>query len=232
MRFHENLTRERKARGLSQEELAAKVGVSRQAVSKWETGDAAPDLNRLLALAEALDTSLDALCGREAALQKAAPAAAPPPAPVPASKRRWLLPALCGFLAACLLSGGVWAWSQRNVVPAEEARAASTLPDSFSVSGVSFSGVSDYTVAYQFTPSVSGEDYTYQITFTDPEGKAFPFDAAYSGGACAGTATPGSGGWSSYTVTVSVSDGTGSRNLAVANSLGFSEGSAHWTPLS
>ena len=38
MAFHENLTRRRKALGLSQEELAAQIGVSRQAVSKWETG--------------------------------------------------------------------------------------------------------------------------------------------------------------------------------------------------
>ncbi len=227
MTFHQHLAQRRKALGLSQEELAAKIGVSRQAVSKWETGDVVPDLNRLLALADALDTSLDALCGREAA---------EPPAAAPAEqgtlpKRRWLLPALCGFLAGCLLAGGLWAWTQRNVVPAEEAPAASTLPDSFSVSGLGFSGVSDYTVAYQFTPSTAGADYSYQITFTDPEGKTFTFDAPYSGGACAGTATPGSSGWSSYTVTVSVSDGAGSRNAAVARDLNFSAGSAGWIPL-
>lgn len=228
MTFHEHLARRRKALGLSQEELAAKIGVSRQAVSKWETGDAAPDLNRLLALADALDTSLDALCGREEAEP---PAAAPSPEPdVPPKKHPWLLPALCGFLAACLLAGGAWAWSRRNVVPAETAQAVSTLPDSFSVSGVGFSGVSDYTVAYQFTPSVSGDAYIYQITFTDPEGKTSTFDAPYSGGACAGTAAL-SGGWSSYTVTVSVSDGAGSRNVAVARDLNFSAGSAGWVPL-
>lgn len=38
MEFNESLPRIRKARGLSQEQLAAQVGVSRQAVSKWETG--------------------------------------------------------------------------------------------------------------------------------------------------------------------------------------------------
>ena len=41
----ENLKALRKAKGLSQEELAARLGVSRQAVSKWETGEAAPDLS-------------------------------------------------------------------------------------------------------------------------------------------------------------------------------------------
>ena len=228
MTFHEHLTQRRKALGLSQEELAAKTGVSRQAVSKWETGDVAPDLNRLLALAEALDTSLDALCGRETAEPAAAAAAGEPD--VPPNKHPWLLPALCGFLAACLLTGGLWAWTWRNVVPAETAQAVSTLPDTFAVTGVGFSGVSDDTVAYQFTPSVSGDAYIYQITFTDSEGRSAVFDAPCSGGVCAGTAAL-SGGWSSYTVTVSVSDGTGSRSAAVAKNLNFSQGSAGWVPL-
>lgn len=65
MAFSENLVHRRKALGLSQEELAGKLQVSRQAVSKWETGDAMPDLPNLLALAEALSLSLDALCGRQ-----------------------------------------------------------------------------------------------------------------------------------------------------------------------
>ena len=227
MTFHEHLTRRRKALGLSQEELAAKIGVSRQAVSKWETGDVVPDLNRLLALAEALDTSLDALCGRETA-ESAATAPAVPDAPP--KKHPWLLPALWGFLAGCLLMGGLWAWSQRNVVPAEEAAAESTLPDTFTVSGVGFSGVSDGTVAYQFTPSAAGAGYTYQITFTDPEGKSAVFDVPCSGGVCTGTAALESG-WLGYAVTVSVSDGTGSRSAAVAKNLNFSAGSASWFPL-
>ena len=44
---------------LSQEELAARVGVSRQAVSKWELGEAAPDINKLLALARAFGVTTD-----------------------------------------------------------------------------------------------------------------------------------------------------------------------------
>ena len=65
MTFNEILLQERKRRGLSQEDLAGIINVSRQAVSKWETGDALPDLPKLLALADALDLSLDALCGRK-----------------------------------------------------------------------------------------------------------------------------------------------------------------------
>lgn len=189
MHFHEILARERKARGWSQEVLAARVQVSRQAVSKWETGDAMPDLPKLLALADALEISLDALCGREAPGEGLTPPE-PPEAPRRGSKRsRWLWLVLCVLLAA----GGIWwNWSQRDVVPAAEALAESTLPETLTVSGVRFSGKSDYKVDYWFTPSISGADYLYQITFTARDGHACTFDASYSGGVCSGTAT---GGW-------------------------------------
>lgn len=51
----------RKAHGLSQEKLAEKLGVSRQAISKWERGEASPDTDNLVALAEVYGTTLDAL---------------------------------------------------------------------------------------------------------------------------------------------------------------------------
>jgi len=51
----------RKQNGYSQEELAEKLGVSRQAVSKWERGDASPDTDNLIALAKIYDISLDKL---------------------------------------------------------------------------------------------------------------------------------------------------------------------------
>lgn len=50
MKFGENLKNLRKAKKLSQEELAEKMKVSRQSVSKWETGDAYPEMNNLLEL--------------------------------------------------------------------------------------------------------------------------------------------------------------------------------------
>ncbi|WP_308776634.1 helix-turn-helix domain-containing protein, partial [uncultured Bilophila sp.] len=51
----------RKAMGLSQEDLAQLTGVSRQSVTKWETGQSAPDLDRLVELADVLGVSLDFL---------------------------------------------------------------------------------------------------------------------------------------------------------------------------
>ena len=56
-----NLKEIRQAKGLTQDQLAEALHVTRQAVSNWETGRSEPDIETLLALAEALDTSADAL---------------------------------------------------------------------------------------------------------------------------------------------------------------------------
>ena len=55
----------RKRTGMSQEELAEAIGVSRQAVSKWETGDASPDINKLLALSKVFNVTTDWLLSNE-----------------------------------------------------------------------------------------------------------------------------------------------------------------------
>ena len=65
MRLHEKITLYRKKNGLSQEELAEKIGVSRQAVSKWETGDALPEITKLKALAETFNVTVDFLLDEE-----------------------------------------------------------------------------------------------------------------------------------------------------------------------
>ena len=63
MRLGETILKNRQTRGLSQEKLAELVGVSRQAVSKWEVGDAIPDTDKLIPLARALGISVDELLG-------------------------------------------------------------------------------------------------------------------------------------------------------------------------
>ena len=59
----ENLKNLRKAKGLSQEELAARLHVVRQTVSKWEKGRSVPDADLLVRLAEELETTPAALLG-------------------------------------------------------------------------------------------------------------------------------------------------------------------------
>lgn len=57
----ENLKACRKARHLSQESVACVLGVSRQAISKWECGLGYPDLDNLVLLAQLYEVSLDSL---------------------------------------------------------------------------------------------------------------------------------------------------------------------------
>lgn len=61
MSFAGNLKQIRKEKGLSQEDLAELLDVSRQAVSKWELGDGYPEVDKLLLLSKKLCVSLDVL---------------------------------------------------------------------------------------------------------------------------------------------------------------------------
>ncbi|HWQ76677.1 MAG TPA: helix-turn-helix domain-containing protein [Syntrophomonas sp.] len=61
--FSENLKNLRKQKGLSQEELAERLHVVRQTVSKWEKGLSIPDADLLIQIAEIFETSVSALLG-------------------------------------------------------------------------------------------------------------------------------------------------------------------------
>ena len=61
--LNENIKKLRKAKGLSQEELAVKLNVVRQTVSKWENGLSVPDSGMLIELADELGTSVSKLLG-------------------------------------------------------------------------------------------------------------------------------------------------------------------------
>ena len=63
--FKDNLIQLRKYNRLTQEELAEKVGVTRQAIAKWEAGETIPDLEKSRLLAEAFEVSLDNLANFE-----------------------------------------------------------------------------------------------------------------------------------------------------------------------
>ncbi len=70
MNFSEKLKEIRKNEGLSQEQLAEKIGVSRQAITKWETGKGLPDVENMVIIAEIFKTTLDDLLRDSAARQK------------------------------------------------------------------------------------------------------------------------------------------------------------------
>ena len=61
--LNENIKAIRKSKGLSQQDLAVKLNVVRQTVSKWETGLSVPDSDMLISISEALETSVSTLLG-------------------------------------------------------------------------------------------------------------------------------------------------------------------------
>ena len=63
----ENLYNLRKLHKFSQEQVADRLGVSRQAVAKWETGETAPDIHNCMALAQLYDVSVDELVNYDGA---------------------------------------------------------------------------------------------------------------------------------------------------------------------
>ena len=89
MTLREKLIVSRNKAGLSQMELADRLGVSRQAVSRWESGDTTPTMDKLKTLAKLYGVSLDWLCSDAADREPpevAKPEADRPPDDVPAGK--------------------------------------------------------------------------------------------------------------------------------------------------
>ena len=63
--FSQNLQKLRASKNISQEQLADKIGVSRQSVSAWESGKSSPELEKLVAISNLFNVSLDELTGNK-----------------------------------------------------------------------------------------------------------------------------------------------------------------------
>ena len=104
----------RQGQGLSQEQLAEKVGVSRQAVSKWEGGLSVPELDKLLALCDCFGVTMDELTRDEVPGPAPNCDASPNSGPTPdcgetgsGATVSWLGVGLCVLGAVCLLIFGI-----------------------------------------------------------------------------------------------------------------------------
>lgn len=94
MELKERIQNLRKEKRLSQEELASRLGIARQSVSKWESGTSQPDLNNIVRLSEIFEVSTDYLLKGEASQ----------PAP---GKETWLTPRKAAVLASALNACGL-----------------------------------------------------------------------------------------------------------------------------
>lgn len=93
MKFGEKLQLLRKARGWSQEDLARQIKVSRQALSKWESGAAVPDTENVVALSRLFGVTTDYLLLEEQEVERA-------PAVTPVKESKWPFPRVMWLLAA------------------------------------------------------------------------------------------------------------------------------------
>lgn len=242
MEFRDLLVNARKEKGYNQESLAEKIGVSRQAVSKWETGDAQPALSQLIALADALNISLDVLCGRidpNTPAPDASAATSPAPAgsdPTDGTKRQAeysvsLKIAFLPLLLAVLIVAGMFFHMSSAIAEAEEAALKKELPDTIEVTGLMFYGDSvDNMLQYEFTPSIINSDWDYTINFIGFDRQVHSFEAESDNGIFHGYAKL-PGGYGSYTVTLEISTETESRAVALATGLTFDETHASWNPV-
>ena len=118
MKLGENILKLRTEQNMSQLDLADALEVSRQSVSKWETGTAVPELDKLMKMAKLFDVSLDELVSGEAPSHQETPAPAEAPEPkviyiekpvFPTVKRQYILGAVilaCALLYAFILYSG------------------------------------------------------------------------------------------------------------------------------
>lgn len=70
MKFGENLQKLRKEKGISQEQLAEQLGVTRQSVSKWESGSSYPEMDKLVTICQIFNCDLDSLINKDISQEK------------------------------------------------------------------------------------------------------------------------------------------------------------------
>lgn len=115
----------RRKSGLSQEQLAEKIGVSRQAISKWEGGLSTPELDKLRALSEFFHVSIDELAGEQGADPLSHPTEQTPAAENRKEADGRIGICLCLIGAACLILFGILMMTQPASV--EQLNESSTI---------------------------------------------------------------------------------------------------------
>ena len=226
---------------MTQEFVAESLGVSRQAVSKWETGESLPDLYKLAALADELGVSTDELCGREAALCGEVPATASAEETaereafaeelrrIPKQNRSLryvvgILVLICGVLT--MLSG--YRSLQNSKAPSNEITTPAPLPDTITISGLTLD-IDGIALVFRFVPSVSGEGYEWSASCAPDNNGLISVETTTDGGICTVRLlnVPRYGG---VTLSATVTNGAESRSICLATDIRVGENSISWDP--
>ena len=233
MGFQENLIRARKLRGMTQEELAAKLNISRQAVSKWETGESLPDLYKLAALADELGVSTDELCGREAALCGEVPAAVSAEEATEReafaeeirrnAKQNRLLRYVAGILM--LICGVLTMLSGYRTH--QDSEAPAPLPDTIVISGLTLD-IDGIALVFRFVPSVSGDGYEWSASCAPDNNGLTSVETTTDGGICTVRLLNVSR-YDGVTLSATVTNGTESRSICLATDICFRDNTVTWS---
>ncbi len=173
MLFHEKLIQRRREKGMTQEDLAERLSVSRQTVSKWENGECMPDADKFIRLADILEISLDELVGREAE-----PSVRPAPEqPKPGKKLRRLLAAAAACLIFVLGGFALGRYVFPKTAPAVENPQPAALPETLSCSGFTVAGGR---ASFTANAAIDGKVYLYRSDL--PDQKPISLDAVYGNG--------------------------------------------------
>jgi len=176
--LNERLREERKRKGLTQEQLAGLMNVSRQTISHWETGRAAPDYDSLRLLAEALGLSTAQLLGEETTPQETAEPSTPEEA-LPSQPQKRPLPRIAyrigaALLALCAAAAVLLLWHPSE--PAEDLITPEFfLESSPRVEGMAYIDIVAYQVPIPRSPTKSATIYQwfYPLYLREENGVAF-----------------------------------------------------------
>ena len=178
MEFYEKLSSARKAKGFSQEDLAARLDVSRQAVSKWENGTAQPEMNNIIKLCSVLNITPNELFGYDSAEKE------------PGTKDgKHTHPGIFLKAFAMLLIAVLAAFAIKSVTdtpqtePEKEYILTEFTASAFTCEALSNNGASSVQVKVSYSPSVSGSDCAFSTTIMY-NGSSFSVPTEYKNGIC------------------------------------------------
>jgi transcriptional regulator with XRE-family HTH domain len=177
MKFNEKLISLRRAKGLSQEQLANQINVSRQAVSKWETAESQPDLAKLILLSDVFDSSLDELCGRKDETPEADIIQIDTGRAETGPVWRWfaalVLSLIIGFAGGATLS--------RHLFPA----VIQQVIDPITISSLKlYPELTNQKIRVLFSPSVANENFSFYVQKVDSFGQSSTYPVIYNQGTC------------------------------------------------
>ncbi|MDD6094677.1 MAG: helix-turn-helix domain-containing protein [Clostridia bacterium] len=236
--LNERIRELRKRKGFTQEELAVRLHVVRQTVSKWEKGVSVPDASTLQSVAEVLEVSVQELLGADAKQPESQNEIAAQLSRIneqmAVRNRRSVIiwKTVSIVLAVALIFSAAWLVLRLQTANQQENRQESVmLPDTVELSDIHIDGDKNRLVC-SFVPSIGNLDLEYSVTLschaTDVPDKTA--DAEYRNGIC--TAVFENADlfeYIDYSIVLSIRDGKETRNTVVVTSMSVERDGFSWS---